>query len=103
MSEISYILIGVAVTATIYNAILLNKLITEFKSTLEYQKQFGASSSHSRDVAPLTRMSPITNQSAAAQQDLKLSVPTLEPQMISKNIANPPKPKGGFGTSVDGV
>jgi hypothetical protein len=90
---------GITLACTIYNGLVLNKLLNEYTELLkQYHKT--PQPTHQEIFKQPHQSLQVAPETAAAK---KLSVPTLDPQMISKNLANPPKPKGGFGTSVDGV
>ena len=94
------VLLGIALTATIYNSIVLYKLCNEYKDYLKSKTNLQSLNS----ATAVERLTTVRHQDSAPTPVVgKLTVPVLDPQMISKNIANPPKPKGGFGTSVDGV
>jgi hypothetical protein len=93
------VITGACIACTVYNTLLINKLLIEYRELL---KQSQNSPRHSYQEISKQPHQPV-QYTPETLAPVKLNVPTLDPQMISKNLANPPKPKGGFGTSVDGV
>jgi hypothetical protein len=99
ITSVMCVITGVCIACTIYNALLINKLLNEYIELLKQNPKSPRPSYQEINKQPHQPLQ-ITPEAAAP---IKIHVPTLDPHMISKNLANPPKPKGGFGTSVDGV